>query len=228
MKGHNPHEPWLFFRDEVDLLEAEYDQIFVKHEATKNDPGITELEKMVIKEQQQTESQAEVDIDEMIDIQLTDPETRPPSFASTFRAVSEESLSLKSLLGKDVQRHVAYEISWRWSREVFAWSQKQYYQKARKNQDIFRVHINACLVPAKILFAQSEEAIGDNLSRHIAVRELELAKIYLERTVDSLKLLASNGDLELPQWKQWYAGARQIMDFLSRKLNELKQHDNRS
>ncbi|NBS41880.1 hypothetical protein EBS80_04465 [bacterium] len=76
---------------------------------------------------------------------------------------------------------------------MFAWSRESYWKHGMRNRDMFRVHVNAYLVPVKIAFGQAEENRDDAQAARIAGMEYELAALYLSRTRESLSNLRAMG-----------------------------------
>lgn len=185
--------PWLFRRDELDALEDQLDEVFDLHEQSRNQVQHA-LEKGVIAEQTRTE-----DLYEQRLADLLGPESLAADDEGEDGHVCEncqgtgipEGVPIRDLLGQ--RRDAIYVRAYAWSTKVFLWARDCYWEQGMRNRDMFRVNVNAYLVPVKIAFALTEEARGDEHSAAIASMEYELASTYLSRVRESLGSLRAMG-----------------------------------
>ncbi len=185
--------PWIFRRDELDALEDQLDEVFDLHEQSRNQVQRS-LEEGVISEQSRTE-----DTYEKMLAELLGPESLVPgddgddghACDSCHGTGLPEGVPLRDLLGQ--RRDAIYVRAYAWSTKVFLWARDCYWEQGMRNRDMFRVNVNAYLVPVKIAFALTEEARGDAHSPAIAGMEYELASTYLGRVRESLGSLRAMG-----------------------------------
>ncbi len=185
--------PWLFRRDELDALEDQLDEVFDLHEQSRNQVQHS-LEKGVIAEQTRTE-----DLYEQRLADLLGPESLASGDEGEDGHACEncqgtgipEGVPIRDLLGQ--RRDAIYVRAYAWSTKVFLWARDCYWEQGMRNRDMFRVNVNAYLVPVKIAFALTEEARGDEHSSAIASMEYELASTYLSRVRESLGSLRAMG-----------------------------------
>lgn len=185
---YDSSNPWLFRRDELDVLEDELDEVFDLHEQSR-DPVHRSMEASVIAEQTRTEDSYERKLSDLLG---------PASLAPEDTHVCEhckdgfpDGVPLKDLLTRD--RDPLYVRAYRWANKVFAWSRESYWKFGMRNRDMFRVHVNAYLVPVKIAFALAEENRDDEHAPRITALEYDLALTYLARTRESLGALRAMG-----------------------------------
>lgn len=177
--------PWMFSRDEFDLLEDEYTGIFKKHENDDSDSEVYLMEQEIIDEQMETEEKfEESNIEEgsswesVSQVVLLSPKEQ---------VQDTDTRSIKELLQERKTIDPLYANAFSWATHVFKWSGKQYYKKDIKQYHLFRVHVNVYLVPAKISFAQNEHTHDDMHVKMMAMKEYDLAIIYCNRVIASLR-----------------------------------------
>ncbi|MDP3771643.1 MAG: hypothetical protein Q8R16_05055 [bacterium] len=79
-----------------------------------------------------------------------------------------------------------YDAAFRWACRAERWSRRLYFAQNTRDRDLFRVFLNAPLVPAKVAFAFFG-ALGDDLAGHeVALIGYRQATIFLGCTMDSL------------------------------------------
>ncbi len=187
----HPREPWFFRRDELTLIEEGFDDLLHIHERMPNCHE-KRMQSVVLKEHMATEEAYEQELADVIG----------PDWIT---AISTESLDeedegqeegFESFFPSALDPfEMLYRESLKWSRFLVAWAHTEYFRIQNRDRDIYRVLVNAHLVPIKISFAVTEALNEDELSREIASKELDLAKTYLDRTIGSLKTLNIGGKL---------------------------------
>lgn len=186
--SHDPSNPWMFRRDEIDVLEEELDEVFDLHEQSR-DPVHRAMEDGVIDEQTKTEDAYERRLSDLLGPAALAPEE--PHACEHCKGGFPDGVPLTELLTRD--RDPLYVRAYRWATKVFAWSRESYWKFGMRNRDMFRVHVNVYLVPVKIAFAQAEESRDDEHAPRIAGLEYDLALTYLARTRESLGALRAMG-----------------------------------
>lgn len=188
MENVDPNTPWIFRRDEVDLLEEDIDDIYDLHQSTHG--RIQTMEQVVISEQLDTEEQADAELAMQMDLKwLLNPRTEKPLWESrNDRANQEDDLSC------DAHRPPFYEQLFRFADQVFFYATEVYERKNSSKENAFRIRVNVKMVPIKCAVALSEELHDDPLSFALAKKEFALALVYLDRILISLAFMAAEGD----------------------------------
>ncbi len=188
-----PHEhrhPWMFHRDEIDVLEEDFDALF-DHRNHADDPAAHEAEERVLEEQVMTEEQSEADLTLRLGPVA---ESLGESWAVTTEA-AEPSVPLKDALRQSAVRDPFYERVFEWASRLSVWARARYDAGGRRRSDFFRVLVNAYLVPVKLASALGHEALEDATSVQVAGKEAELACVYMTRIAESLSALSVSGVL---------------------------------
>ncbi len=180
--------PWLFRRDEIDVLEEELDEIFHLHK--HEDDGIHfDMEEEVISEQTKTEEQFERRLSEMLG--PTASLAAHSHICTHCKDGFPDGVKMTEMLVPE--RDPLYAQAYTWAVRVFYWARDCYWMNGMRNKDMFRVQINAYLVPVKIAFAQVEHHRKDPHATKIMDLEFDLALTYLRRTRVSLGTLTTTG-----------------------------------
>lgn len=79
-----------------------------------------------------------------------------------------------------------YDAAFRWACRTERWSRRLYFAQRTRDRDLFRVFLNAPLVPAKIAFAFFGSLDDDLAGREVALIGYRQAGIFLGRTMDAL------------------------------------------
>lgn len=222
--------PWLFRRTEFDVLEEEFDDVFRRHDAAKADPAVYAMEEAVLEEQRRTEQRFERELETL----LAEEETREigadPLSSLLDRALSErepeperdEVLSLVDDLRSGEADDVLYRRALPWAGRLFRWTEKRYVFGKDKDRDVFRVHVNVYLVPAKLTFANAEEGREDPVSLRVAQKEYELASVYLRRVLQSLQALRHSFRLR-SEADAWIAEGQALLGEIETRRVELER-----
>jgi hypothetical protein len=207
--------PWLFRRDELDLLEDELDDLFHWHEHSRSAVE-KEMEEEVIVEQERTEKTYENRLTDVLG-----PDSMSPGeehVCEHCRGGFPEGVPLREMLVGE--RDPLYARAYAWSVAVFGWARESYRHYGMRNRDMFRVYLNAYLVPVKIAFALAEEGRDDERAPLLAAMEYELALTYLGRTRESLGALRAMG-LVHPDLVWMINEADQVAALLTKRLKRL-------
>lgn len=178
---------WMFQRDEVDLLEEEIEEIY--HVQEHRDPVESAMEREVMKEQMETEERTETELVLTWGAQML--EQGHPHHEEPFDLDLE--LPLRELLKDQTQRDPLYIQGFLWSRDVFRFAKEHYGSGSDVSEEMFRVYLNATMIPIKLSIGHADASLDDAFSRSVFQKEYELALIYLERTLESLQRLVIKG-----------------------------------
>ncbi len=184
------NNPWIFHRDELDLLEEEMDDIYRLHRAGAPDQ-ISDMEDRVLKEQMQTEEYAELELALEIGPDYLCVRDREGDHGHDFA-----SDSLSQTLRAYSSRDPLYEQVYLWSQRVFRYTFKRYFSEQKKKEDFFHAHVNVNMIPIKFASAFAEKIVGDSISDRIAHSERQLCLTYFVRTLGALHSQAFSGDEE--------------------------------
>lgn len=178
----------MFRRDDIDVLEDELDALFAAHDELP-DGGQFDMEEALIREQVDTEEKFESELVGLIGfpmLQKTEHHTCGPLCDDL-----QQDVSLRELLKHDADQDPLYRRARDWARNVAKWARERYVHD--RTSDVYRVLINAYLVPVKIAFAQAELEREDEFSRPLAAKEYQLAGTYLVRIAESMSLCRKPG-----------------------------------
>lgn len=181
--------PWMFQRDEIDLLEEELEDIYQTQE--HRDPKESAMERSVMKEQLETEDRVESEL-----VHEWGSELLTHAHAHEYHELTEElddQTPLKELLHHQALRDPLYDQGLVWSREVFRFAKEHYTSGLDRRRDMFRVYLNAMMVPLKLSIGQMDTSTDDAFSLQVIRKEYELALTYLERTLESMQTLIADG-----------------------------------
>lgn len=181
---------WLFQRDEVDLLEAELDDVWEKYmrralPAGRQDKGHGD-EQEVLREYAETEDRSDTDL--LLQFGGAHVEEGPCAHEEQQRKTFE-SLTTVDYLRQGTQRDALYAGAYAWANRAAKWAQEQHANGAPNAKEFFRLYLNALLVPVKLAFAQAGEVHEGRPARAATAADYELALIYLKRAAQSLQRL---------------------------------------
>lgn len=178
--------PWMFHRDELDVLEDEIDLLQQKFFSAV-DLGVETFEAVVLREQLDTEEASDTALSKRLG--LTDESLSVES--ADGHLLEDAYVELSS--GLDVfRRHPLYQFARTWSATVRTFSKAGYDEASYNAEAFFRAYVNAHTVPIKVFTALCEEAFVDAIGLEVAEQEYELALTYIGRILTSLSMTVSN------------------------------------
>ena len=177
---------WAFRRDEFDLLEEAFEDTMERHEMGRGKKHACEA--IVIREQEASEKASEAELTARLGVGWQEVSEGPCHVHG-----HEESLkSLRERVQEGV-RHPLYLQSLTWCLPLQRWSEAAYAKKPQT--DLYRILLNAPLIPIKIFFALCEEEHDDRFAPDVAEREYALAQTSAERILEALVRLQAAGYL---------------------------------
>ncbi|NQV90187.1 hypothetical protein HQ487_02160 [Candidatus Uhrbacteria bacterium] len=203
--------PWMFHRDEVDLLEDEIEDLYERFQ--DEDKEFPSFESAILAEQLETEEDSDKILADRLGTNLFDeiPDVfevlRSQEPFSTSRPLQQEGLSIRS--------HPLYQAGKKWADLVKPIARAGYEDGHVYEEAFFRVFANINFVPLKIFMALSEEMHEDQMGLVIAEEEYRLAVLYIDRILESLSLMAFSQELF-----EWLTSVRRQAEGLSSALNE--------
>ncbi|MBT5808176.1 hypothetical protein HOI18_02765 [Candidatus Uhrbacteria bacterium] len=214
----NSHSPWLFHRDEVDLLEDQIEDLYHKHQGPLT-PTMT-MEQEVLSEQLQTEEHSDIDLSENFKESFVDSmkRSKPQSFGET-------DIS-SPLLGLGAHRHPLYRQARDWSVVVYDYA-KERYDDGVRTRDVFRVYANVNLVPIKLSVALLEEVGEGVMPVEIAIHEYRLANVYLKRVVDCLAHVGAQ-TIEDDSVNSMIRIGRKLHKIIEKRMSDLENRQRRT
>jgi hypothetical protein len=179
-----PTSPWFFYRDEVDLLEEDLDDIYDVYD-DETLPQV--MEQRVIQEQLDTEDRLEAEWSLSMNPSWLKSKPRPVVSPSVHAEhIAQESESLQMELKRDVHRPPLYEAVFMWTDAAFDMGKSLYELEIGDREAAFRMYVNAKLIPIKLASAMSGEIHDDPIALAVAQKEYRLTVIYLERVIACL------------------------------------------
>ena len=180
--------PWVFQRDELDLLEEEVEIVFQKGIGDHQMP-FSDMEDRVLREQIQTEEwfEEEPSSDPLHDLLELHQETSLEDEVQTHG-------SLKDVLRAHAMRDPLYEHVYLWTKRVYAYTTEHYMDLGIKDEDIFRAHVNVLMIPikfARIMADMHDADLTEDAQESPSVR---VCLTYFSRTLDSLQHRGFLGD----------------------------------
>ncbi|MBI4592111.1 hypothetical protein HY733_01550 [Candidatus Uhrbacteria bacterium] len=215
----NPHEqgyPWMFHRDEIDLLEDELEDLY---ETFPPDADPPTFETMVMREQWETEEQSEQELTSRLEGTLLEP--LDPSLFS-IRQVSACSDSDESWHHEMVQMriHPFFQEAKRWVTFVKPLVKQRYEQAISDAPEWFRIYANLNMVLLKIFTGLCEERHGGEVGETLAWEAYQLAHTYVGRVAESFRLVSFC--VEPQEWITQSRGqAEALRDTLAVKLKQV-------
>lgn len=171
--------PWLFRLDELDLLGLNFHE--TREHARASFPTSQVIEQEIVEEQEETEARAERELDAALG-----PFSEPCPHHDHPEDVDR---SMEELLHSPVASDPLASVAYRWAQSIHR-GVPAISLDAEHYRHVFRIHLNAPVVPAKLAFAGEEERTGTADGLLVAEKETELAVIYLGRILDSIDVLA--------------------------------------
>ena len=183
MSFHDHDYPWLFHRDEVDLLEDELEDIYAKYSGESEGETMSE-EAEILHEQIQTEEQSDAELTLRLGMDMLSDTRRPPQSEPPSSPVqdTEDDDEFAHL----ILQHPLYQRARVWTGQLRAFSKNGFERKDAHRRFFFRVYANVNLVPIKIFAALHEEMHEDRLGQVVAQEEYLLALTYTDRIRESL------------------------------------------
>lgn len=205
MSVHHENYPWMFHRNEIDLLEDELEDLYEKYHCRGCDAVSTEA--AVIHEQMDTEEQSDDELFQRLGFDFVD-DSFESFFALRGDAVESEEEWAREM--EHLRNHPLFRYAQRWATLVKRFSKDRYEEGGVYAGVFFRIYANINLIPLKIFSALTEEMYEDRIGCEIALEEYRLACIYLERVVESLELIVFVvADLE---WLQESRRSAQVLE----------------
>lgn len=181
----DPHFPWVFRRNEIDLLEEDIDALYDFY-GSASKSGET-IEQMIIDEQIETEDQADAEFARSVDLRLFSP-------TQTHWNVDREQYASDQDLILDTERPPFYEHLFHYAEAVYQHATQMYEKHQEDREHAFRIRLNVKMIPVKCAAAMSDELHEDPLSKAMALKQYKLGIIYFDRTLVSLAYLVAKGD----------------------------------
>ncbi|PJE77228.1 hypothetical protein COV05_00430 [Candidatus Uhrbacteria bacterium CG10_big_fil_rev_8_21_14_0_10_48_16] len=210
--------PWVFHRDELDLLEDEMEDLYDRYHAQSSNGS--SFESVILTEQLEIEEESDkilslrLGLESQGDVSEGLLSSRSGSDSSETDAWQQEVPSLRS--------HALYQQSKKWMERVKPFAKNAYEKGGGYAGEFFRVYIHSNLVPLKVFTALGEEVHEDQMGLEIAEEEYRLAILYLTRVLDSLSLMAFH--VEVTQWVETCRRQTEALrEVLSAQLTALKR-----
>ncbi|TAL50526.1 hypothetical protein EPN81_02555 [Patescibacteria group bacterium] len=202
--------PWVFHRDEIDVLEDELEDLY---EAFHDTETGSLFESAVLGEQLETEERSDRELSSRLGFDVLEPP--PPAVLSARQPLVAPSDPFETWQQElvHVRSHPLYQQAKRWAIGVKSVAKQVYEQGGGYAGECFRVYANVNLVPLKIFTALCEEMHEDDVGCEVAKEEYRLALVYIGRIVESLSLMSLS--VEMSDWVQTSkTGAKELQEAL--------------
>ncbi|MBI4256666.1 hypothetical protein HY626_01255 [Candidatus Uhrbacteria bacterium] len=215
--------PWVFRRDDIDLLEDELEDLYETFHRSEDGSS---FESAVLGEQLETEEQSDRELSVRLGFDVLEPP--PPAVLSARESIDPPSDAFELWQQELTHRrfHPLYQQAKRWTVGVKSVAKRGYEQGGGYAGECFRVYANVNLVPLKIFTALCEEMHEDLVGWEIALEEYRLALMYIDRILESLSLMSLS--LEMSDWVQTSrVGAMELREaLLSARSNLSRRKQN--
>lgn len=180
--------PWMFHRDELDLLEDEIEDLQKKFPLEGDSASV---ESLVLQEQTDTEDAS----DAALSMKLGLTELDGVSLNSGDERIALEDAYMEISAGSEMfRKHPLYQRARHWSARVRVYAKHGYDQHAKYEQAFFRAYVNSHSVPVKVFTGLCEESFVDVVGLEVAEEEFQLALTYVGRILESLSIAVSSAD----------------------------------
>lgn len=216
MSPQDQEFPWVFRRDEIDILEDELEDLY----ETYHRPGdVPSFESSVLCEQLDTEERSDQELSTRLGFDVLEPP--PPAMV-----VSRDAAAPSDVWSEwqeeliHVRSHPLYQQAKTWAAQVKPVAKRGYEQGGAYAGELFRIYANVNLVPLKIFTALCEEMHEDDVGYEVAREEYRLALTYVDRILESMSLMIFTP--ELSSWMELVReGARKFQDAVRSTLSNL-------
>ena len=218
MHAHDQDYPWIFHRDEIDLLEDELEDLYETYD--RDAESSKTFESVVLSEQMETEEQSDAQLSRRLGVDFF----QKISESSTF-SFSEESQNPKEDSHQHtefIRSHPLYQKAKIWAVSLRSVTKQKYEEHGPYASEYFRIYANLNLIPLKIFMALSEEFHEDQVGFEVAQDAYQLSLVYLGRVQESLALVGFGA-----QEREWFEKrlkeTQEMHRLIVSQLNELKR-----
>lgn len=196
MCSHDQDYPWVFRRNELDLLEDELEDLYERFSAGGGPDSVWQLsdtkdicfEVAILQEQLDTEERSDHELSARLGFDVL--EELPEPLLSAREGSSHDSAAEHgSFDSQSVRTHPLYQQSRQWMNIVKPMAKDGYERGGPYAAEWFRVYANVNLIPLKVFTALSEEFLDDEVGFVVAQEEYQLALLYLQRILESMTLM---------------------------------------
>ncbi len=184
MSFHDNHFPWLFHRDEVDLLEDELEDLYAKFACDPQETPLT-VEAGILREQWETEEFSDAELTLKLGLGMLRERQAPDSSVE----MSQDEVGEEEAFVQSIRQHPLYQSARLWAALIRDLAKAGYERQTHASRHFFRAYANVNLVPIKIFTALAEESCDDPLGQTVAEESYVLALIYLDRVRRSLSAI---------------------------------------
>jgi hypothetical protein len=190
MSIHDAHFPWIFHRDEVDLLEDELEDLYTKFGSASGEAPRSQ-EECILQEQMDTEDQSEAELTLMQGIDRLHNRHPEPSVLEE----EEHDETLEEACVSRLRQNPLFQRSRVWAVELGSLTKAGYDRGGSEAGAYFRVYANVNLVPIKVFAALAEVMHEDPMGSIMAEQAFMLALTYLQRIRESLAQILHSAEI---------------------------------
>ncbi len=214
MTAHLYGYPWIFCRDEIDLLEDELEDLY---DAFQRPGDETSFESAILGEQLETEEGSDRQLSNRLGFEVSQP---PPAILNARSPLPPDPFSSWQRELAQIRAHPLYQQAKRWAMGVKSVAKDGYEQDTEYAGEFFRVYANVNLVPLKIFLALCEETHEDEIGWVVAREEYRLALTYVQRILESISFMTFDGYMN--DWREASRqGGRELREALAAALSRL-------
>lgn len=211
---NNSDNPWIYCRDEIDLLEDEIEDIYTRFKGGK---AGTDDEQSVIEEQMDTEDLSDI---ELTFLQSKDTQDNKHTSENCADLELEDVFSLRKMLAEQAQRDPLYLESFLWADVVFKFAKREYNSGINRSKAMFRIYLNVKMVPIKLSINRPEEGVLETVVLDIIEKEYSLALTYIERVIESLECLVVDYEYET---RKMLFGAYKVRSKIIQEIDRIQK-----
>lgn len=185
----NPQDqdfPWVFRRDEIDILEDELEDLY---ETFHRERDVPSFESAILREQLDTEEQSDQALSGRLGFDVLEPPPDSVLSARESMPPPPDPISAWQQELSHVRVHPLFQKAKYWAAIVKPAARNGYEQGGAYVGECFRIYANVNLVVLKIFTALYEERYEDVVGFEIAYEEYRLALTYVGRILESMSFM---------------------------------------
>lgn len=210
--------PWLFRRDEIDLLEDEMEDLYAKHAQSDQERMLTP-EAEVLNEQMETEEYSDAFL--ALTLGRGDHPSHHDSFFQSKQFFADHDCGSEDLFVM-IRQHPLFQAARHWAVDVRRFAKEGYTQNKVCRREFFRVYANVNLIPIKLFTALAEETQDDSVGQTVAQEAYALVLTYLERIDESFDVIRTSQPEYLKTLDVICAQARQLRVSVLQRFRALR------
>ena len=217
MHAHDQNYPWIFHRDEIDLLEDELEDLYEKYGRASGHSKT--FESTILSEQIETEEHSDAQLSRRLGFDFFQ------KISESFFSSPEESQNLKEDSHQEtefIRSHALYQKAKIWAATLRSFTKQKYQEGGPYASEYFRIYANLNLIPLKVFTGLSEELHEDRVGFEVAQEAYTLSLIYLQRVQESLGLVRFGAE-DVEWFEQRLKETNEMRQLITSQVKELKR-----